>query len=177
MNIKAISILFMFIILAGCDDFLEISPQGQLTQEAFPKTQADALLAVNACYSTSRSWHYHSGGFPILDIMSDDAHKGSNPNDQVPTLGPYESFNLTATQDGLDRWWSTLYEGIKRCNVVIENIPEIDMDESLQNTYLAEAKFLRGMFYFDLVRAWGGVPIVITSSPERNLPRDTREKV
>lgn len=160
-------------LITGCESFLDISPQGQLTQEAFPTTAADALLAVNATYTTLRQWHYHSGGYPILDIMSDDAHKGSNPNDQLPTVGPYDSFDHTPTQDGLDRWWSTLYEGIKRCNVVIEKVPDIDMDADLIDRYVAEAKFIRALLYFDLVRAWGGVPIVLTTTPDIHLQRST----
>ncbi|MDV7396429.1 hypothetical protein RZS08_33855, partial [Arthrospira platensis SPKY1] len=73
--------LIILLISTSCKDFLDIKPQGELTQEAFPTTASDALLATNAVYATLRNWHYHSGGFPILDIMSDDAHKGSNPND------------------------------------------------------------------------------------------------
>jgi hypothetical protein len=170
-------VLCAFILFSGCDDFLEINPQGELTQESFPTTAADAQLAVNAVYTTLRQWHYHSGGYPILDIMSDDAHKGSNPNDQLPTVGPYDNFTHTPTQDGLDRWWSTLYEGIKRTNVVIEKVPGINMDEELIALYVAEAKFIRGLLYFDLVRAWGGVPLVTTTSPPLKIERSTKEEV
>lgn len=164
-------------MLVSCEDFLELSPQGQLTQEAFPVSQADALLATNAAYSSLRNWHYHSGGFPILDIMSDDAHKGSNPADALNTVGPYNSFTHTSTQDGLDRWWSELYVGIKRANVVIEKVPEITMEPDLRNRYLGEASFLRALYYFDLVRAWGGVPLVTTTTPSLQLDRSSREEI
>jgi starch-binding outer membrane protein, SusD/RagB family len=166
-----------FSVLAGCEDFLEIKPQGQLTQEDFPTNQADALLATNAAYSTLRSWNYHSGGFPILDIMSDDAHKGSNPNDGLNTVGPYDNFTHTPTQDDLDRWWASLYQGIKRANVVVEKVPEIEMDNNLKNRYIGEARFLRGLYYFDLVRAWGGVPLVTTTVVPLQLPRASKEEI
>jgi hypothetical protein len=169
--------LLILLLFAGCETFLEINPQGELTQEAFPTTRADALLAVNATYTTLRGWYYHSGGYPILDIMSDDAYKGSNPNDQLPTVGPYDNFTHTSTQDGLDRWWNALYEGVKRTNVVIEKVPAIQMDESLKNKYLAEASFIRGLLYFDLVRAWGGVPLVTTTTPPLKLARSTKEQI
>jgi tetratricopeptide (TPR) repeat protein len=135
------------------------------------------LLATNAVYVSIRTWAYHSGGYPILDIMSDDAHKGSNPNDQLPTVGPYETFTHTTTQDGLDRWWSALYEGIKRANVVIEKVPSINMNEQLRNRYIAEASFLRGLFYFDLVRAFGGVPKVTSTTPATKTPRSTDAEI
>ncbi|NTV83759.1 MAG: RagB/SusD family nutrient uptake outer membrane protein, partial [Bacteroidales bacterium] len=161
----------------GCSGFLEDEPQNYLTQEVFPTTASDALLATNATYTTLREWFYHSGGYPILDIMSDDANKGSNPNDQLPTLGPYDSFGHTTSQDGLDRWWNTLYLGIKRCNVVIELVPDIQMDPELRDRYVAEASFIRAQLYFDLVRAWGGVPLVTTTVPEAKLPRATADEV
>jgi len=173
-----VSLLLASLLFAtGCEDFLQKDPQGELTQEAFPETATDALLATNAVYVSVRNWAYHSGGYPIMDIMSDDAHKGSNPNDQLPTIGPYETFSHTTTQDGLDRWWSALYEGIKRANVVLEKVPGIDMDVDLRNRYLAEASFLRGLYYFDLVRAFGGVPKITTTTPETKVARSTDNEI
>jgi hypothetical protein len=164
-------------LLPGCEGFLDINPQGELTQESFPTTGPDALLAVNAAYTTLRQWHYHSGGYPILDIMSDDALKGSNPNDQLATVGPYDNFDITPTQDGLDRWWSALYQGIKRCNVVIGKVPLIQMDGDLIDRYVAEAEFIRALLYFDAVRAWGGVPLVTTTTPDVHLKRSTSDEI
>ncbi len=169
---------FIFLIVTpGCKKFLDKTPQGEMTQEVFPTNAADALNATNAAYTTLREWNYHSGGYPILDIMSDDARKGSNPSDQVATVGPYDTFTFTPTQDGLDRWWNQLYVGVKRCNVVIEKVPLIAMDVTLQTRYIAEARFVRGLLYFDFVRAWGGVPLVTTLEPPLRLPRATEAEV
>ncbi len=170
-------LLFLSFFLLGCEDFLQKDPQGELTQESFPVTAEDALLATNASYTTLRNWYYNSGGYPILDIMSDDATKGSNPNDQLATVGPYDNFQHTPTQDGLDRWWTTVYEGIKRANVVIVKVSEISMDTILRNRYVAEARFLRGLYYFDMVRAWGGVPKVATLTPPLKLVRSTEQEI
>ncbi len=151
----SIALILMTFMFSGCKDFLNTDLQSTLTQETFPTSSSDALLATNATYSTLRDWFYNSGGYPILDIMSDDAIKGSNPNDQLPTVGPYDNFTITTAQDGLDRWWSTLYQGIKRTNVVINLVPGIDMDTTLRIRYIGEARFIRGLLYFDLVRAFG----------------------
>lgn len=175
--IKYSMVLFLVFTISGCEDFLEVNPQGELTQEAYPSSASDALLATNAAYSVLRQWHFHSGGYPILDIMSDDALKGSNPNDQLATVGAYDNFDITPTQDGLDRWWATLYEGIKRSNVVIEKLPAIAMDEDLKAKYIAEAKFIRGLLYFELTRAWGDVPIVTTTEPPLKLSKSDQSAV
>ncbi len=170
--------LTVILVFFGCSkDFLQKNPQGDLTQASFPTSQSDALLATNAVYASLRDWNFNSGGYPILDIMSDDAYKGSNTNDQLSTVGPYDNFTINTTQDGLDRWWASLYQGIKRANVVIEKIPFLKMDTVIKNRYLAEAKFLRGLFYFDLVRAWGGVPIVTELDPQVKLARTSKEAI
>jgi len=165
------------ILFPGCKKFLQKDLQGTLTQQSFPVSPSDALLATNATYEAIREWFYHSGGYPILDIMSDDARKGSNPNDQASNLNPYDNFTFSPTQDGLDRWWNTLYVGVKRANVVIEKIPAIQMDETLKTRYIAEVRFLRGLIYFDFVRAWGGVPLVTTTDPPLKLPRASANDV
>lgn len=169
-------VLAALVISCG-DDFLDKPLQGELTQQNFPVSESDALLATNAVYNTLREWFYHFGGFPIMDIMSDDAYKGSNPTDGATTVGPYENFNHTPSQDGLARWWNTLYEGIKRANVVIENVPDIEMNEELRSRYVAEARFLRALYYFDLVRAWGGVPMVVSTTPPQGIDRSPVSEV
>jgi hypothetical protein len=169
--------LVLFLVIPGCKKFLEKDPQGLLTEDQFPTSASDALLATNAIYAQVRDWYYNSGGYPILDIMSDDARKGSNPSDQASTVGPYDYFGITPTSDGLDRWWTSLYVGVRRANVVIEKVPPIAMDDSLKSRYIGEAKFLRALFYFDFVRAWGGVPLVTTTDPPLGLARASKEAV
>lgn len=173
----AIAAILLMAVIPGCEKFLDKTPQGEITQEVFPSNASDALAATNATYATLREWYYNSGGYPILDIMSDDARKGSNPDDQSATVGPYDTFTITPTQDGLDRWWNELYVGVKRCNVVIEKVKDVDMDITLQTRYIAEARFIRGLIYFDFVRAWGGVPLVTSLEPPLYLPRATKEEV
>ena len=175
-NLVALSVALAF-SFSGCESFLDKQPQGDLTQETFPVVASDALLAVNAVYSTMLDVSFHSGTFPILDIMSDDARKGSNPTDQSSEIGPFDNFKFTKTGSVLSAWWATLYQGIKRANVVIEKVPAIEMDASLRNRYVAEARFLRALFYFDLVRAWGDVPLVTTLNPPIKLERSPKAEV
>lgn len=177
MTHKFLIISFLTIGAFSCDDFLEKNPQGTPTQESFPTTTEDAILATNAAYSTTRNWSYHSGGFPITDIMSDDAYKGSNRNDGAATVGVFDNFSHTADLGLLNNWWSALYEGIKRANVVINEVPEIAMDGALQNKLIGEARFLRALYYFDMARAWGGVQLVETNAPPLNLEKSSQAEI
>jgi hypothetical protein len=164
-------------ILGSCSDFLEKPLQGELTQSNFPVTGSDALLATNAVYNTMRISNFNQGLFPILDIMSDDGSKGSNPDDAAATVGPYDIFQPIPTEGNLSRWWNTLYQGVRRANVVLEKVPPIPMDEALKSRYLGEAHFLRALFYFDLVRAWGDVPLVTGTTPPIDLTRSPAAEI
>ena len=138
-------------------------------------SESDALLATNAIYNVLRDWRYH-GGFPIIDIVSDDMSKGSNPTDAIQ-IQAFEEFSYTPDDAPVSGWYSTLYVGVKRANLVIERVPGIAMDESLKNQLLGEAHFLRAMTYFLMVRIYGGVPLVTTVNPERKLPRSTAQEI
>lgn len=175
-TVKAV-IAGMFLVILSCSDFLDKPPQGQLSQNTFPVTADDALQATNAIYNILRDASYHSGTFPILDIMSDDAAKGSNPTDGASTVGTYNSFTHIPTEGNINNWWNVLYMGIKRANVVIEQVAEITMDENLKKRYMGEAYFLRALFYFDVVRAWGDAPLITTVSPGDNLERTPKDQI
>jgi hypothetical protein len=176
--IKKTILALVVLFTAGCSDsFLDKPLQGSLTQQQFPVTATDAELAVNAMYGIMRDGNFHQGLYPINDIMSDDARKGSNPGDQSATIGPFDSFRHIPGENTLARWWNVLYEAVKRTNVVIEQVPEINMDASLRTRYIAEAHFLRALFYFDLVRGYGEVPIVLQLSPDIRTPQSTTEEV
>lgn len=165
-----------FSSISCMDDFLNKKPQGLVTEEVFLKTPQDALLATNAIYNTFLDWNYHSGGYPILDIMSDDANKGSAPGD-ASAIEFFNNFTFTPSAGDISRWYSALYKGVRRSNIVIENVPSIAMDEVLKNRFLGEARFLRAHFYFDLVRAFGDVPKITQASPPLRVPRSPKEEI
>ncbi|HBH49879.1 MAG TPA: RagB/SusD family nutrient uptake outer membrane protein [Bacteroidales bacterium] len=177
LNITRIILISLLVAISACEDFLEKNPQGLLSQASFPVSASDAELATNACYAVLRNGGFHSGLFPLTDIMSDDAYKGSNPGDQAAVIGPYDDFTFTTTGSELASWWSTLYQGIKRANVVLAKVPDITMDEDLKNRYLGEASFIRALIYFDLVRAWGGVPLIKDLNPPLRLERSSTTEV
>ena len=158
------------------DDFLNQKPQGSQTEDVFLKNEQDALLATTAIYNIFLDWNYHSGGYPILDIMSDDAYKGSNFSDGG-SVALFNTFQFTPSAGDISRWYSALYKGVRRANIVIENVPSITMDEDLKKRSLGEARFLRALFYFDLVRAFGDLPKITNASPERKLPRSPKEEI
>lgn len=169
-------LLCVFLTPSCSDDFLDNPPQGYLTDAQFPKSPEHALRAVNAMYSDLRVWQIYYGGYPIVDIMSDDAHKGSNPGDGV-NMALFESYTFGANIGDLGAWYASMYEAIKTTHVVIDKVPEIDMDETLKTRYIAQARFLRALHYFQLARSFGDIPKVTALNPPDDLSRSPKEEI
>jgi tetratricopeptide (TPR) repeat protein len=160
--------LLTFILSTACqEDFLDRPPEGQLTDAFFPQTASDALLATNGAYNILRDWRFNSGGFPMFDIMSDDALKGSNPGDGAP-IAQFNNFTYDASSDNILGYYTTLYEAIRKANFVINEIPAIQMDQGLQQRLIAEARYIRALSYFRLTNAFGDV-ILVTNNDDVGL--------
>lgn len=165
--------------LTGCDDFLTTQPRSQLTTGQFFSTSSHAVEATNATYSHLRAWAVHV--FPYItmgDIASDDANKGSTPADGA-NQAVFDNLGWDAGNGIFTETWEAYYRGIYRANLAITNIPGITMDETLRSRLIAENKFMRAYFYFLLVRAYGGVPLITAPlSPDQYAQtRASREAV
>ena len=176
-HISIIATLLIGVLLFGsaCEDFLDKEPLGDLTTGAFYETPEDAVLATNAIYNAYRAW-FVTGGFPIADILSDDMVKGSSPADAA-FLDLINNFSFAATEGTFSNIWSALFVGVRRANVAIEEIPQIDMEEPLKQRLLAEARFVRASFYFELARSYGDLPKITTPDPDRQLQRSPVEEI
>ena len=89
-----------------------------------------------------------------------------------------DDFSTLADNENAEVHWKKNYSGITECNIVLEKIPEIEMDETLKERILGEAFFLRGYYYFLLIEAFGGVPLVLEpkNASELKIPRATAAK-
>lgn len=155
--------LFILVTLVSCsEDFLERKPKGQLTYDTYFETEDHAIWATNAVYQQFRQWDMCA--FPwigLTDIISDDADKGSTPTDALYVL-ELDEFTFNQTNTAFTGAWTGSYQAIFRANLAIENIPGIEMDETLRSRLVGEAKFLRAYTYFRLVQWFGDVPLITT---------------
>jgi starch-binding outer membrane protein, SusD/RagB family len=162
---KFINPLLLITILAqfgtGCQKSLDKQLQGVYSTSTFYQTSLQAEQAVNAAYQPLAFTSATSNCIWVFgDVASDDAVKGGNAGDQTD-IGLIDQFNVIPTNGNLGNEWGTLYEGITRCNMVLNRVPLIVMDASLQTRILAEARFLRAWYYFSLINVFGDVPIVL----------------
>jgi len=162
-NMKTnIILLFLFlVIITSCENYLEFPPEQQVPETEFLQTEADAQKAVNAMYGYLRSWDISAFNYLILgSLPSGDMLKGSSPGDGS-WANEFVNYQYTKTNGQIRDFWSGRYKGINLTNQVISNLPDIEMNASLRSRMIAEAKFLRAFHYFYLVRAFGGVPLVL----------------
>jgi hypothetical protein len=95
----------------------------------------------------------------MTDIASDDANKGTEPTDGTD-VGRIDEVIYDPSEGVFNGVWQWYYRIIFRANSAIQNIPGIDMDETLKQRLVGENKFIRAYAYFFLVRAWGDVPLI-----------------
>lgn len=161
-------LLSLFAGMSGCKKFITKDVIGQYPEEDYYQTAAQAIQAVNATYeplafttaNNNRLWVFG-------DVASDDAAKGGRPGDQGD-IEFIDQFNINSLNGNLSSKWALLYDGITRANIVLKKVPPIQMDATLQKRILAEAKFLRAYYYFELTNIFGDVPVILVPANPEN---------
>lgn len=151
-------ILCSSLFLSNCSDFLDTPKYGEVTEETFYKTEADAINAINATYSQLRHLRYASSLFTFGDIISDDAIKGGSSASDGAYMQELKEFRQTSTNTGILYLWFPVWEGIYRANTVLTKVPQVQ--STITPRILGEARFLRAYYYFELVNAFGGMPLL-----------------
>jgi hypothetical protein len=141
-------------------------------QATTPTPATDPSLAnslVTGAYSSliyidpGGGWNYDTHGISFIaatNIMSDDADKGSYAADQ-PGINDLDNFTETSGNAFVAALWNGYYAGIARCNNALNAIATAAFDSATARTLRGEMRFIRGYYYFNLVRFFGGVPIVL----------------
>jgi hypothetical protein len=183
---KYIAFIFIscMLIFASCEKgFLDQDYKNALVDVNFWKTPEHAKAGLTAVYDVL--------GFEGQYILTRKAMGSSGADDQVELHGDYSRVGAGLIEIDLYQWhsasryimdhWYSCYKGIRRANEVIKNVPDIaNLNTDLANRYVAEAKALRALFYYNLVTAFGDVPLltepitleeakVITKNPQAEV--------
>lgn len=151
--------MFFFI---SCEDDLNVEPNDSLTELDFLNNPANAVQLVNGVYNKQLDYNMYSFSWiGITSITSDDADKGSTPTDTGTDKHKLDNLTFDATDISFNDVWKGRYDGIYRANNALFYLEQLTIDPVLKDRLIGEVKFLRALFYFDLVRCFGGVPLVI----------------
>ena len=152
--------------LSCSKDIIELSPTGTVLESNFYKTEQELFQGLVAAYDPLGFATNFTMKMGLLNAASDDTHAGGSDASDQPSWVAYDKFTLDPNLGPQAGLWSKNYTGIYRANLVIEKaegtVAGLTADKKAR--YVAEAKFLRAYYYFDLVRWFGNVPL-ITSTP------------
>ncbi|HEX2534265.1 MAG TPA: RagB/SusD family nutrient uptake outer membrane protein [Chitinophagaceae bacterium] len=150
--------------LSSCKKFLEENPRSSVTVANYYQTEGDAISAVNSIYAYLNSTStgstagvYHSTFWVTAGLASDEL---LNNQLAAPQFDQLATFTHTPQNSALEEIWAMHYKTITIANIAISRIPGISMNAALKSRLIGEAKFLRGLMYFNLVRMFGEIPLV-----------------
>ena len=178
---KQFSILFFIVILGlvpSCKKFLDVVPDNIATIEnAFTqRTSAEKYLFTCFSYMPRHGNHDNNVAmtagdeiwymYPSRDVSTNFWNIARGEQNASNPLGDFWSG---------DRGGTKLYQGIRDCNIFLENIGKVkDMNDSEKNRWIAEVKFLKAYYHFYLLRLYGPIPLVRQNLPISSTPEETQ---
>ena len=160
---KILMVLVITTFTSCTDDFLDQPIRARQELDDFFVDEEASTRFVNGIYEkvNGESWHQINFFRAIGEMATDNMWSG-NTIQPRPDITGIAHYNVFPGSTYINSFWEHNYIGITRANIALERVPEVEMDEEVKQRLLGEAKFLRGFFYFELVKNYGGVPIVTT---------------
>lgn len=155
-----ILILVTFMSVACSKDFLEKAPLDSINTSNFFQTKEDAITAINGAYQPLQWPKLYNMRMWTTDIMAGNSIVGAGGGTDGIETQDEANFVTTTDNPGVLDLWRGPAPGILRCNIILQKVPDMNIDKDLKNRIIGEAKFLRGLYYFILVRFFGDVPLI-----------------
>ncbi|MEP6949481.1 MAG: RagB/SusD family nutrient uptake outer membrane protein [Ginsengibacter sp.] len=170
---KIIQIIFFLLIalsFGSCKKYLDKAPLDTINSSNFFQTAEDAINAINGAYQPLQRPKLYNLRMWTSDIFAGNSVVGAGGGtDGIETVEE-ANFTTDASNAGVLDLYRGPYPGILSCNLVIKNVPGMNIDTTLRNRIVGEAKFLRANYYFILVRYFGDIPLIIVpQTPSDNL--------
>ena len=167
---KFLAIISSVLMLSACADFLGIEPEGTTPATGLDYSKVENIFKpVSAAYASMRTYGTHDVPyFTMFEITSDNADKGSTPEDAAPQK-EMDEFTYTSTSSIVGNLWDDYYNVVSAANNAIYQMSQFRADSTLRqnndNLKLvdeceAEAKFIRAYAYFNLVRCFANIPVI-----------------
>ncbi|MEO7924190.1 MAG: RagB/SusD family nutrient uptake outer membrane protein [Chitinophagaceae bacterium] len=154
-----VSLLLLFSVISCGKKFLEEPPRGTTINDLLNDPQNGAQRIIGAVYNRLYDWETHSFSWiGVSSITSDDADKGSSPGDGGGDKVELDGWLISPTNISFNEVWEGNFDGIGRACYALKFLNEMSLPPGDKDRYMAEAKFLRAYYYWNLVRVFGGVP-------------------
>ncbi len=168
-------IVIAALMLAGCSEsFLDTEPLTKKVDANFYQTPEDASLALTAAYAVLPGVTPSQTFYLTAELMSDDRFAGGGVND-IATLAT-DAFKMSE-ESQYESAWSAYYQGIFRANMLIQKLDQVEWESEDQKGDIAgQVYFLRGLFYSDMARMFGQVPLIVETAP-LNIPKTSPDSI
>lgn len=167
--------------LISCDDFLTENPTGQLTTSSTVSSPEIARAFVDGAYSQIGTFNNGGGGWGGNNASLTEFMTGKSDGNSQTEAFKFFNLEYDARAFYIDNWWAGMYSGIARANLAIQKIGEITtLPAATKTNMIAEAKTMRALYYFQLVRMFGDLPKIttlITSLDEVQTPRSAAREI
>ncbi len=179
-NILTASVVMAGLCLGSCaESFLDVSSKTESTTGNFYKTEGDAWRALIGCYDGWRQVSSSLGGssfYLVSTVMSDECY-GSTGNGDGRGFQMLDQFDQSQSPSDLQYLsdnWKVYYAGVYRCNEMLQHTYAWS-NPANEGLYIGEARALRALLYFDMVRMWGNIPLFTAPSEENRAQADPAE--
>jgi hypothetical protein len=161
-NNTALMATTILVLLGACSkDFITIQPQGQFLTQNYYQNRDQAYTGLVAAYDVMRK---NAGGFENMITMmnagSDDNYAGGGGATDGAGIQGFSNYTINANIMPRS-FWSDYYQGIFRANILLQKLPTTPMDAGEKSRFTAEAKALRALYYFNLVRMFKNIPLLL----------------
>lgn len=150
--------LLLPVLMMSCDDYLDKFPHEDPGAETI-LDEASAIALTNAAYQPLQRPKLYNMRIWTLDIIAGNSQVGAGGGDDGIETVQLANFVADADNFATIDFWRGPNPGILYCNTVLANVPNMNIDESIKNRCIGEAKFLRAHYYFVLVQLYGDVPM------------------
>lgn len=161
----------------SCESFLEEIPQSSLTPENSFTSEDDWKKTLTGAYAMLQSVYVGKLTITLGEFGTDEV----TPYDLGwAAYAELRNYTFNASHGFFRDHYIYCYDGIKRCNTVIDMPSDAPVSAANRRSMIAQAKFLRALYYFDLVKMYGGVPMWLSSVLDRDhtmKPRETADAV
>ncbi|MDR1919538.1 MAG: RagB/SusD family nutrient uptake outer membrane protein [Tannerellaceae bacterium] len=167
-----------FALTSCSSEFLDLKPKTELAADEYYQTAEQFVSALNGAYATLQESNLYGDWYVFSEIPSDNTR--NQLSGSVTDQDEFDKFYIRTTNPFIANFWNMSYVGINRINTVLGRIDNVEIDSSLRERYKLEAKFLRALLYFNLVRVYGDVPLVLTEisiSEAYAYARESKEAV
>lgn len=149
----------------SCSDFLTEDPKGKLTPDTYFSNQAELDMSVYALYAKVQAYQCNSNPM-IVQCQGDDVTSTTGSNKAAYLSA--DAFEVPTDSKGLNDCWSRFYSIVQASNLIIDNAANAKTSAEEINIALGQAYYWRAYAYFNLVRVFGPLPLILHNVPDNN---------